>query len=926
MALSETIALRAGEYPLHPVLLDGALHVFSAGRATVEARGSQLKLPVRFGRILFLHSPGASTRVRARVLECNSEFVEGRIGLYDDAGKPCVLIDGFRAISVAGVRRDTFGGTRDVLYHIDWERTPAVSKPAVLEPVALPRLREVAQAALDDVIATRGRDRLIGAVADQDDLAAPLLCAGLREMGAQPGMEFTADSLRVAEQMRPVFEQLMLKLQDRGLLDKAEGGYRPTTAFEKAADSAPELERAFIGKNPGHLPEALLIAATTADLGLILRGEKDAIQVLFAGAGAELLEQFYGDGLLTSHWLAAIAAAVQEGARVLPEGRGLRILEVGAGTAGLAAQLLPSLERGLHSYTFTDISAGFFPAALQKLAAFPEVETKVFDLEKPAVEQGFEPGSFDFVVGTNVLHAVADVRAALRNLHELLAPGGSLVFMDVATPQLWTEAVFGLTSGWWRFTDRDLRRVHPLLGRSQWESLLLETGFSETTSIPGLMGRYGEGQIAILGRKPGQNPVASAAVAQVPEEKSWLIFTDEGGFGRSLAGRLEAAGARCQTVQRGAAFNASEGGAFTIRPEAPEDWRQLFATFAGGAELERIIYLWNLDTGIDEEALFGTDALLHLVQALETVLPTTKLRIDAVTRGAQPVGREAEATAVAQAPAIGLLRVIQNEYPNCSCRGIDLPPASSDADLDLVWSELLRTEADREVALRGEARYVQRFDRGRPSIQRELERDVPLRLESRDRGHLDSLKFVPFDPPQCGPGEVLIDVKAAAMNFRDVLKALALYPGEAPDARIFGDEVGGVVAAVGSEVSHVKVGDRVFGLAVFGLSTQTTARGGNVRKIPDSLSFDEAATIPVVFLTSWHALKNVARVRKGDRILIHAGAGGVGMAAIQIAHYLGAEVIASAGSTIKRELLKTLGVKHVIDSRRGDFAEAVMDL
>src|SRR5947208_8162875 len=137
VALSESIAPRAGEYPLHPVLLDGALHIFSAGRATVEARGSQLKLPVRFVRILFLHSPGASARVRASVLECNSEFVEGRVRLYDDAGKPCVLIDGFRAISVAGIRRDSLGGTRDVLYHIDWERTPASSEPAALAPVPL---------------------------------------------------------------------------------------------------------------------------------------------------------------------------------------------------------------------------------------------------------------------------------------------------------------------------------------------------------------------------------------------------------------------------------------------------------------------------------------------------------------------------------------------------------------------------------------------------------------------------------------------------------------------------------------------------------------------------------------------------------------------------------------------------------------------
>ena len=121
-------------------------------------------------------------------------------------------------------------------------------------------------------------------------------------------------------------------------------------------------------------------------------------------------------------------------------------------------------------------------------------------------------------------------------------------------------------------------------------------------------------------------------------------------------------------------------------------------------------------------------------------------------------------------------------------------------------------------------------------------------------------------------------------------------------------------------------GDHVFGLAVFGLATHTIARAGDVRRIPSGLTFEAAATLPVVFMTAWHALRNVARLRKGERVLVHAGAGGVGMAAVQIALHLGAEVIASAGSPGKRALLKTLGVNHVIDSRRGDFAEAVLDL
>ena len=925
VSLSETIAPRAGEYPLHPVLMDGALHVFSAGRSTVESRGSELKLPVRFGRILFLRSPGACVQVHASVVESTDEFVEGQINIYDETGKPCVLVEGFRAISIAGVRRGPSSRTRDVLYNIEWQRTPAGFRAGELEPLPLPLLKEAAQSALDNVIAARGRDRLEGAIADQDDLAAALLCHGLREMGIKPKFDFSADSIRVAPAMRPVFEQLMLKLQKRGLLEAGTSGYRPTLAFATTADSADVAIRSFIEKNPGHLPEAHLVVRNCAELGPILRGEKEAVQVLFADTGAEMLEHFYGDGLLTSHWLSAITAAVGEAARALPEGRGLRILEVGAGTGGLTAQVLPALERGLHSYTFSDVSAAFFSSANQKLAAFPEIETKIFDLEKPAVEQGFEASSFDFIIGTNVLHAVADLRSTLRNLHDLLAPGGSLVFMDVATPQLWTEAVFGLTSGWWHFTDRDLRSVHPLLGRAEWEALLRETGFAETASLPGLKGSHGEGQMAILARKAWQQPVAVEESIDQPGEKSWLIFADQDGIGTELADRLRKAGARCRIVIRGNAFTTSAEDTFALRADTVQDWHELFGAL-GESEPERIVYLWNLDAKIPKDAVMGTDALLHLAQVLDATRPTSKSRIDFVTRGAQPVGRDSQPTTVAQAPAIGLMRVILNEYSNHICRSIDLPLTPSDADVNLLLAEILRADSEREIAFRGDARYVQRLDRGRPRLERDLDPTVPLRLESRERGHLDRLNFAPFVQPPCGPDQVIIDVKAAGMNFRDVLKALALYPGEAPDARIFGDEVAGVVSAVGTQVTHVKPGDRVFGLAVFGLATQTIARGGDICRIPGDLSFEEAATLPVVFMTSWHALKNVARLRKGERVLIHAGAGGVGMAAIQIAHHFGAEVIASAGSPTKRALLETLGVKHVIDSRRGDFVEAVMEL
>ncbi len=932
VALSEAIGKRAGEYALHPVLLDGALHVFSASAKSVEDRRAKMKLPVRFAKILFLRSPGASSRVNARVLHFNEELIEGRIALYDEAGQPCVLVDGFRAISMAAARRPgSSGAGRDLLYHVDWERSASDRVSEKAQPLPLEKLRDAATATLEEIISIRGYAELEGVMAAEDDLAAVQLAHGLREMGVDVKAKagFTAKSLGIAAPMLKVFGRLMNKLAARGLLTAQGDTYKATAKFNAAADSAGKALCDFISNHSGHLPEGLLCASTCGELGPILRGEKDAVQILFGGANSELLDHFYGDGLLSSHWMASITAALREAASHLPEGRGLRILEIGAGTAGLAAQLLPLLERGLHSYTFTDVSAGFFPGANQKLAAFPEVEYKIFDLEKSALDQGFEADAYDFIVGTNVLHAVADVRATLKVLHEVLRPDGTLMFVDVATPQLWTEAVFGLTSGWWHLTDHDLRPEQPLMQRAQWEKALRDVGFVQTLSIPGLHGpEGGEGQIAVLARKAAAEKNTESAASDAPVESSWIVFADESGLGKEIAAKVTAAGSRCRIVRRGKKF-AKSGDAYTIRAEEPEDWKKLFAESIKDAAPEHLVYLWTLDevTGMNsEDALMGTDSLLHLTHALEETMPVAKLRFDMITRGAQPAGRDMGATSVAQAPAIGIFRVILSEHTSYSCRCIDLPPVVAKSDDDLLWHELLHGNSEREIALRGEARYAQRLTRGLPVREQKLEATVPLRLESRERGLLDSLRFTPFTMPVCGPDEVLIKVKASGMNFRDVLKALALYPAETADARIFGDEVAGEVVAVGSKVKHLKKGDRAFGLAVFGLATHTLARATDMRPMPSDLTYEEAATLPVVFMTAWYALKTVARMKKGEMILVHAGAGGVGMAAIQIAHHLGAEVIASAGSATKRNLLKTLGVKHVIDSRKGDFAESVMEL
>ena len=936
LSVSEKIEPRAGQYKVHPVLFDAALHVFSASLKTVDEQKGQLRLPVRFARIGYYGSPGSSAQVHARVKTHNEEYVEGRIDIYDAEGAPCVSVEGFRSVTVSGAKKSgTPGGMGELQYHIDWERSEIEGEAAPVTPVPLADLTATSKEALDEILGLRGWDTLNKVLVDEDDLAAHLIARGISTM-LEDNDKFSADSLKVADSMRPVFSRLIAGLEARKLVSGKNGEYSvKRKAFDKAVEGADAALEEFLSAHPGHLAEGLLVSSTCAELGSILRADSDAVQVLFAGVGPDLLDHFYGDGLLSSHWLAAIAKAVKQIADNLPEGRGLRILEIGGGTAGLAAQVLPMLERGLHSYVFTDVSASFFQAAEQKLASFPEVEFKAFDLEKPGPDQDLDLDSFDLIIGTNVLHAVKDVKETLGYIHDLIIPGGTLMFFDTASSQLWTDAVFGLTSGWWRFTDSELRTEGPLLTRPQWEKAMSDSGFAETDSIPGLLSPMGDGEggVALLARKAlGEGVEASSDDEETPEiEGSWMVFVDEEGVGEKIATRLSDSEVPCRTVRKGDAFSDDGNGAFTVNPAAPADWHALIKACEADTIPDQFVYCWVLDEKVPDThgaaGMMATDGLLHFTHALEEACPAAELRINLVTRGAHPVGRDIEGVAFEQSAATGVLRVMLGEHTNFTCRGIDLP-ADGDAELDTqrIWGELLREAPDREAAFRGGARYVQRLKRGFPTKLETLSTDIPLRLDSAERGIMDSLSFVPYEIPECTDDDVIIDVKAGAMNFRDVLKALGLYPAESADARIFGDEVAGVVVSVGKNVKHVKPGDEVFGLAVFGLATRTIARGGDVRALPKGMSFEEASTLPVVAMTSLFALREIGRIREGETVLIQAGAGGVGMAAIQLVHHFGGTVIATAGSPTKRTLLKTMGVAHVIDSRKGDFAESVMEI
>ena len=191
-------------------------------------------------------------------------------------------------------------------------------------------------------------------------------------------------------------------------------------------------------------------------------------------------------------------------------------------------------------------------------------------------------------------------------------------------------------------------------------------------------------------------------------------------------------------------------------------------------------------------------------------------------------------------------------------------------------------------------------------------------------GLLDSLTFMPATRQRPGPGEVEIEVYATAMNFKEVLIALGVISVPTNMPVKFGYECAGKIVAIGEGVDGFQIGDAVMNFTPNGFGAFTTTLASSVISKPDTLSFEEAATIPVAFGTAYYALIKLAGLAQGERILIHAAAGGVGMAAVKIAQWMGAEIFATAGNPEKRAFLRSLGIAYVMDSRSLDFASEVM--
>ncbi|WP_414573579.1 SDR family NAD(P)-dependent oxidoreductase [Nostoc sp. CCY 9925] len=933
--LPETLIAEAQEYKLHPVLLDASFQVLGAIFPNHENKTTYL--PVKIERLEVYRPSGIHVWSQAQmhpVKNSNPRILRADVFMYTLNGQKIAELKGLQLIRTSdkALRGITQESWQNWLYQVEWRpRVRALTKqlPAdyLLKPVEIDtNLRsQVTELLAQKDLLTYG-ELLVQLEALSIDYVLSALSTMQWEfqLGQRFSTAFMVQQLGVVSQHWRLVERLLMMLVEVGVLEYIDSQWEVIRLphIPNGSDLQEQLHKLAV-EYPDAIAELTLLQRCAANLAQVLRGECNPLELLFPQGDLTTATQLYQDSPGAKVMNTLVHQTVKQALERLPASRRLRVLEIGAGTGGTTSYILPVLPPDLTEYVFTDLSPRFNIVAQQKFQDYPFVRYEVLDIEQDIEPQGFEFHQYDIVVAANVLHATKDLRTTLEHIQQLLAPNGMLVLLEGTTRQLWLDLIFGLTEGWWNFTDLDLRPDYPLLATSQWQEVLQQMGFQQVVTIPSTQ----QSQQAVIVAQTSSEP-------QISQPQNWLIMADKYGVGQGLAKQLRSQAQLCTLVYKGNDYQQLSPEEFKIDPTKPEDFKKLLATVGANQSLHGVVNCWSLDA-VTAEAL-TTDNLrvasqevcggtLHLVQGIIQAGFSQPPRLWLVTQGAQSVASEnSQVPGVAQSPLWGMGKVIALEHPELNCVRVDLDPHNLGDRVQELFAEIWSEDTEDQVAFRNQNRYVARLVR-RPKIEEsvvknglEVPQNQPYRLEISTRGTLENLTLQPTTRCKPGLGEVEIQVQVTGLNFLDIFNALGLI-----DPRPLGGECAGLIVAIGEGVEGFSIGDTVVAIAPSSFSQYVTVNAAMVAHKPENLSLEEAATIPITFLTAYYSLHHLAKISAKDRVLIHAAAGGVGQAAVQLAQQAGAEVFATA-SPSKWEFLKSMGVKHIMNSRTLDFADQLI--
>ena len=915
LSLPTGIAASLMQSLLHPALLDcGFQLVFHLLHDQIAQPSGVAYLPTKIGRLSLRTGKGVPVIAKAQLLHRSPHSLTANFTLFDDQGAVVACLRNVRFRSVPmGQKAAT---PLSLLSYTAVPKAHPQTDVVVPQALASNLQRDVLAAACalgndePSLVYAREVEPLLAALCASYAAEAFLLLADQNHALSEQQLELVLGKSSDAPTM---FGRMIAILEEDHLLERLQSGWQLSDASNLHKSS--DIWSALLADHPEHFAALHAVSRVGMNLVALVKGQTTLAQLLRPDCTfASMVAVSFG--LSQSGQIAqALIATAQACLEQLTEGQRLSVLEISSGPPELSAHLMRTLPADRCQFTFGTSN----PETLDDCQRHPErwPALALIDLSLDASDSGTAPQTQLAIIRNDFL-TQQDAQKALDVASRMLASQGVLLWLSALSAR-WLDLLFGNQSA-----------LH--LAPQQWQQQLEHRGMVASNSML-LSPDSPSSPYAFVGQGPAH---VAALTPQVADNGAWLLLADESEPTRQLVTELVQALPPQNSMVAAPELDLCDVAVMS----------QLLNTLkALHGKVNGVIHLHGL--AADASALSPDRMLTHqlqrsaiattLVQACEATQTTTTCWL--VTSGAATrllPKRSASFDQTIDAPLYGLGRTLLNEPGYLSVRLLDLEPQPEGAPFVPAIVQAMRQEMtlpsdEREVILTASGerfaprlRVVPRHLQA-PSLEGE---HTHVHLSFATPGQLRHLRWESTVSPDLQADDVAIQVKATGLNFRDVMYALGMLSDEAVESGFAGPTLGlecaGVVTALGASVTGLAVGDRVlaFGSSCFG--NQVITRDSAVAVLPCAISFEAAATIPTTFFTAYYAMHHLARLQPGERVLIHGAAGGVGIAAIQLAKQLGAVVFATAGSDEKRDFLRLLGADHIFDSRSLAFADQIM--
>jgi acyl transferase domain-containing protein/NADPH:quinone reductase-like Zn-dependent oxidoreductase/acyl carrier protein len=917
---------------LHPAYLDGGFQLLIALlREEVSSHMGVAFVPVRVGRMRLHRMHASVATARARLKRRSPRSLVADFELYDAQGAVVAVAEGVR-FRAAVLRR----APKDTIRYLAYRALPRPRGPDQLR-AALPSAAELAAACAARLHFPED-DRLRQRYHREVEPLLDVLCAAFAERAlrtlAGDGTPIDSESLVargvVSSAQRPLLDRLIEILREDEIVEPGEGGWR----WSPLADlpDAGESWRTLIGDYPDEAARLIPLGSVGTRLADLLAGRESAQVALVPGHRGRVFARLFAGTPLLADVGRALADAARLALERLPAGRRLRILEL----APARSELAPRISRALDS-----IRCDFVVGCISEIALDENeevfdraagVETRLLRIDEAEGEHdAAERRVFDIVIVGDGFVCAPDADAALASAARLVADDGALMLL-AQRPSRWMDLVLGADPAWWTGAPEGPRS--PLRTPAEWSALLERHGFSAPEVLPELPGLESGAYLLIARRAARRSGLTAAA-----DPGTWVFVQEQSGYsatlGAAVQAELRALGHRVVEILPGPErlldvdFASALGAVSETHGQITGIVNLLGLSWKDTARRPQAMLDWQVARGMAVAGMLQACSTLGIRPAcwLVTAGATANLVPDA---GAEMGSADDD---VADALLWGLGRTAANEHPDLRLRLVDCAePDKLERMVAGLAGELLQPDGEDEIVLTGAGRHALRLGSLPPPAGAGVP-DHPgdiVRLDFATPGPLKNLVWRRDRLRAPGAGEIEIEVRAAALNFRDVMYAMGLLSDEAVESGFagaaMGMDVSGVVTTLGPGVTEVAPGDEVVAFAPAGFATRVVTSAGATALKPPEWSFEAAATVPTAFFTAYYALHHLARLQEGERVLIHGAAGGVGIAAIQLAKLAGGEVFATAGSPEKRDFVRLLGADHVLDSRSLAFADRILEL